>query len=543
MKEGLYETEQERIMTKYSLTSQDIQIACDELRSRLADANIDKSNKLRICLSVEECLLLYQEKLGADVPFELSLIKRFGKLRAVLRIAAPATDPFTDISEEDLLLQNALSAVGISKAWQYRHGENLVTVDAPIKRKLSSVMLILGAALSGVLLGILARMLDPDFCSELAENYLLPVSDTIMGLLGTVAVFFILFSIMNGICSLGNTSTFQKIGKQMLVRFITISFLCAIVTISLAAPLFDFQIGANGNYDFSALWKMILDIVPSNITNVFFTGNSLQVVFIAIVLGAILLILEAKTKGLIDLVQQADQVMQYFIELIVKLMPVVVFINLFKLLATESWENLIKYAKFPVLMLVFSILCTVLFLLRTAITQKVSPVLLFKKLLPTFIIAFSTASSTAALSESIRICKKDLGIDDHFVNIGLPLSTTLFSTGTVFEVILFTLCAAEIYHVSLSVSQLVILLINSIILAMAVPKIPDGTVGAYVMLFAQLGIPTEAVTIIAILGVITDRFCTPAVVVSIQTEMIQQASKLKLIDIDVLRSKKTYGEQ
>ena len=524
-------------MTDYTLTSQNIQNACDELRDRLADANIDKGNKLRICLSVEECLLLYQEKLGADVPFELSLTKKFGKLRAVLRIAAPATDPFTDVSEEDLLLQNALSAVGITKAWQYKHGENFVTVDAPIKRKPSSVTLILGAAISGILLGSLSRMLDPDFCRGLIDGYLLPVSETIMGLLKTVSVFFILFSIMNGICSLRNTSTFQRIGKQMLVRFLTISFLCAIVTLALAAPLFDFQVGTNGNYDFSALWKMILDIVPSNIPNVFFTGNSLQVVFIAIALGAILLILEAKAEGLIDLVQQADQVMQYFVELIVKLMPVVVFINLFKLFATESWANLIQYVKFPVLMLVFSILCIVIFLLRTAITQKVSPVLLFKKLLPTFIIAFSTASSAAALSENIRICKKDLGIDDHFVNIGLPLSTTLFSTGTVFEVILFTLCAAEIYHIPMSVSQLMILLINSIILAMAVPKIPDGTVGAYVMLFAQLGIPTEAVTIIAILGTITDRFCTPAVVVSIQTEMIQQAAKLKLIDMDVLRGK------
>ena len=530
---------QERTMAEYTLTGKNIQIACDELKSELNDFNIDKSNKLRICLSVEECLLLYQEKFGADFPFELSLIKRFGKLRVVLRIIAPAADPFSDIPEENLLLQNALSAVGISKAWQYKHGENYVIVEARIKRNPSSIMLILGAAILGILLGNLSRMIIPDFCRKLVDNYLLPISDTIMGALGTVAVFFILFSVMNGICNLGNTSTFQKIGKQMIVRFFVILFLCAVITLALSAPLFSFQAGKTGDYDYSVLWKMLLNIVPTNIPEVFLTGNSLQVIFLAIVLGLILLSLENRTKGLIDLVQQADQVMQYFVELIVKWMPIVVFINLYKLFAVESWPMLIKCIKFPVLMLAFSIFYTVIFLLRTAVTQQISPVLLFKKLLPTFIIAFSTASSTAALSESINICKKDLGIDDHFVNVGLPLGTTLFSTATVFEVILFTLCAAEIYQIPLSVSQLVILLINSIILSMAVPKIPDGTVGAYVLLFAQLGIPTEAVTIIAILGTITDRFCTPAGVVSIQTEMIQQAAKLNLINKDVLRREKT----
>ena len=74
--------------------------------------------------------------------------------------------------------------------------------------------------------------------------------------------------------------------------------------------------------------------------------------------------------------------------------------------------------------------------------------------------------------------------------------------------------------------------------AVATPPVPGGAIAAYTIIFAQLGIPSEAVAIVVALDFVFDFVATAGDGAFLQLELIRQADENKMLNYDVLRSTK-----
>jgi Na+/H+-dicarboxylate symporter len=198
-------------------------------------------------------------------------------------------------------------------------------------------------------------------------------------------------------------------------------------------------------------------------------------------------------------------------------------------------DAFVKAYKVLPIMLLGQFVAVGIYLLLVTFRKKVSFKVLLKKLMPTFLIGLSTASSSAAYATNVEICEKKLGIDKHLVNFGVSLGQIVFMPGYVMLFMAPALCMAEIFGVSISLEWLITAAIVSIILAIAAPPVPGGALTCMTMLFVQLNIPAEAISAIIALNVIMEFFATAVNLLCLQTELVELAGDLNMLDYDILR--------
>lgn len=375
----------------------------------------------------------------------------------------------------------------------------------------------------------------PEAYIKLIKNGLIaPLFNTFMGLLGAIATPLIFLSVTWGIYSIGDTATPGKTGKRMISRFIACTFiLCGAVCLCVL-PLFDISDSASGSFAFSELYGMILGIVPSNFIKPFADGNPIQVIFLAVLFGLSMLVLGNKTNQAAALVEQANLIVMLIMKAVTALIPFFVFCSIFILILNNNFSLLAKTYKLFLLFVLGCVFAMGAYLCLVGIRKKISPILLAEKLMPTFMITITAASSAAAYSANIDTCIDKLGINPKIVHLGLPLGQTLFMPGAALEFLISSLCMAEIFGMPISLPWIVMALITSCILAIAAPPVPGGAITCYTILFTQLGLPAEAVAIIITINIIFDFLATSANVFCLQTELVELAGDIDMLDYEVL---------
>lgn len=127
---------------------------------------------------------------------------------------------------------------------------------------------------------------------------------------------------------------------------------------------------------------------------------------------------------------------------------------------------------------------------------KRSPLNYFKQIRPLLVTAFSTSSSSASLSASLAMARDELKLAPSTSGFVLPLGATMNMSGTaLFEgcVVLFV---AQTFGVELSLGQQFVLMLLSVLSAVAVAGIPGGSLPLIAGLLATFGVPPEGIGIV-----------------------------------------------
>ena len=110
--------------------------------------------------------------------------------------------------------------------------------------------------------------------------------------------------------------------------------------------------------------------------------------------------------------------------------------------------------------------------------------------------AFSTSSSNATLPTSLKAARDDLKVRTSTAGFVLPMGATMNMSGTaLFEgcVVLFV---AQVFGMDLSLTQQVVLMMLSVLSAVAVAGIPGGSLPLIAGLLASFGVPPEGIGIV-----------------------------------------------
>lgn len=516
--------------------------ACDEIADQIMEfcAAVDTESRdaLRYRLSAEECLL-YWLRNGCEGRRVTLTTGRF-MLSPFINIGCEGA-PLNPYSENDedfgTFCDSILVSMRLSPEYSYDRGVNRIRFRIK-KKSPGQIVTLLMVMIAAAMVGILGTVILPDGVRGiLLSGVIEPVYNTFFNILSCIAGPMIFLSVAWGIYGIGDVATLGRIGKRMILRYVLIVVVAAACS-TLCFPLLGpgLSTGADKGGQFSSVAELLLGIFPPSIVEPFMTGNTLQIIFLAVVIGIALLYLGKQTSSVARAIEQVNLMVQFMMEVISRLVPYVIFLVVVNLIWSDNADTLISSWKLILVLAAALAVAGGVFLITTGAANKVSAVKLLRKSLPTFLVAITTASSAASFSSNVTTCEKSFGIDRSLVSFGIPLGMVVHKPmGAIYNQLILFFFAAK-FGVSCSVGWLVIAVIISSVIAIATPPIPGGGAVGYTVLFAQMGIPAEALAIALTLDIITDFLITAFEMLALPMSLINIAASLGMIDENVLRN-------
>lgn len=517
--------------SEYALSAESIDSISDSVQAHLAELKYEVANIARIRLTVEEVLLVWREHFGDEAICALVTGRRFRKHYLCIEAIGPALNPF---EESDAIWgdlgQNLLKQLGLKPEYSYseKTQTNSLCFDLRAPRLNPAVQILFAIALA-VICGLMGFALPDGLVSTGAAEILPRISEAFFRLLGMISGPLVFLSVLVGICSIGDTATLSGVGKRIISMFAGISLAAAIIGGACYVLLFHMPLitgAGSGGSGLMEIVDMLFDMIPENIVNPFQLNSSLQIIVIAALFGMAMLVLGKRTAGLYSVIEQLQLVAQTIMNWIGAMLPAAIFVVILQNIWSDSIRQLVQVWQPFVFTIALMAVLTLAMLVITALKLRKNPFELFRSISSSFIIALTTASSSACFGEIFNSCRK-LGVKKKISDFGVPLGLVLCAPGSVIGFLTCVLYSAQAYGVEVSAITLLIAIISSTFLVIASPPIPGGVMSCYTVLFVQLGIPLEGLGVVMTLSVFLDFFCTAVNVCIIQLMLASQARRLQ----------------
>lgn len=514
------------------LTNDNIASACEQADDFLRKNGADTKEIIRLRITLEETLLRFQEQLSPETKFSLKLGKRFGNFKICLNVPGAMADPFANnesMNNDEDYLRKALVRMGKLPIWRYSHGQNVVLITLS-KKRLPQWIKIFASIVAALLFGLLIRQFPDSVRIPIQEDFVAPLTDTYLGFLNAIAAPMIFFSVVLGIYSIGDAATFSVLGKKLVERYLFHLCLLVGLTFAMSFPLISINMGDSQVKGLSVLFDMILDIVPKNLFTPFSSGNTLQILFIATVVGISMINISEKVTYVAALAEQLGNIVNNIMGFIGNLVPLFIFGSLFNIVASGETAVLRNAGIF-----FFGTLITCFFILAfhtviTCIRMNYSPLDLWKKAFSTFVIGLTTASSSAALADDLKTCTGKFKISPKLANFAVPFGQIVFKPSNAVMYYFAAMSVAKNADISISLSWLITLLIMCIVLSSSTPPVTGGSTASFSILFVQLGLPLESLSVILAINAILNYFRTATSLFSQQCVLLSTAKKLDMIE-------------
>ncbi|WP_406687125.1 dicarboxylate/amino acid:cation symporter [Rossellomorea vietnamensis] len=249
---------------------------------------------------------------------------------------------------------------------------------------------------------------------------------------------------------------------------------------------------------------VLLQIIPDNLFQAFAGGDTLAIMFLAIIMGIAIswMKFSADSKmqeygGLLDKVFTAFNEMFYILlKGVLAYAPIGVFAISAATFGQQGWETIQFLLKFVgVFYLGLLLLWVVVYAGFLKLTGN-SVVSFFKQTKEAYSTAFFTSSSIASLPVAIQSAKK-AGISEKTANFALPLGAIFNSDGGALRMGVSIVFAANVTNLHLSVTDLLMIVLVGTLLSIGTSGVPAAGLVTLSAVLTMFGLPLEIVALIA----------------------------------------------
>lgn len=241
--------------------------------------------------------------------------------------------------------------------------------------------------------------------------------------------------------------------------------------------------------------KFFLDMIPTNIVVAMSGGNMLPVLVFSVLLG---LALASIGERALPLVNVLDALMASVFKItawVIALSPVAIFAIVSWLFASKGLATLFALAKLVAVMyLGLAILLLVFFGILRLIGEK--PLKTVKQISEPFLLAFATRSSEASLPLHLEKLIA-MGVPKAVASVVLPLGYAFNRDGSIMYFALAVGFLADAYHVPMDWHMLLSITIVTTLASKGSANVPSGGLVAVAMVLSTIGVPLEALAVIA----------------------------------------------
>ena len=372
-----------------------------------------------------------------------------------------------------------------------------------MKKKMSLPMQILTALILGIVVGLICYFAG---LGDFTASYLKPFGDIFVNLLKFIVVPVVLFSMIDGILSMGDMKKVGSVGIKTVVYFLCTTAIACVIGLVLAnifnsAGLFPNLADAAQSAEYEAkeyggFMSTLVSIFPTNMWQSFSNANMLQVIVIALFFGGSIMAAGEKAKLCRDIVSSFYSVIEKLMGFVISLAPIGVFTYMAWVVATQGASILGSLALVLLCAYIgYIIHAVVVYSVSAKAFAGINPITFFKGASAAMIFAFTSTSSAATLPVS-KECADNMGAEGDISSFVLPLGATINMDGTAIYQCVATVFLASCAGMHLTISQMVLVVVTATLASIGTAGVSGAGMIMLAMVLEAIGIPVSYIGLI-----------------------------------------------
>ena len=351
--------------------------------------------------------------------------------------------------------------------------------------------------ITGVFLNIFSY--DTSLSNFIVINFFNIVSDLFISALKLVIIPLIFFSIVCGIISLSDDTSLSRLG----IKTLSLYLFTTIIAISLGllfSSFIDYEPILLSNLETNVSIDNIKtesNIFPTNIFQSLSDGNIIHLLIFSVLIGIAASKVKDNAKTFINYFHEFNTVINELVKIIISFTPIAVYCILSKTFATQGLETLtplMGYFFTVVFVLLIHFFITFSLLLKTF--TNLNPKQFFINIKEVIVFTFSTSSSSASIPFTLKAATEKCGINKSISSFTIPLGATINMDGTAIMQGCATFFLASLYGIDLGMNEILTIVVTATIASIGTAGIPSAGIIMLTVIFTQIGIPLEGITLL-----------------------------------------------
>lgn len=539
---------------RFELSEKGIMEALEFLGAELPRKKVSEKDIIKTRLLAEECLFKLAKDAAEGTTFEIWIRSVLGNVTTKIKCKGKEIDfsdalalsgnDFKNAFDEEMddsaieTIQNMLLK-GFADKFKISRKKNMNYIDIITKKDPQMTLYItLSAIVLAVIIGLFMRLcLSETIYNGFCNNVLQPLKTIYMNLLSMIVGPVVFFSMITCMMQFSDMRSFGRIGGKTMGIY---TFTSAIAAIAGIGIFYLIQPGTEGSFvsmitsqdtpnTTISFLDTIIDIFPSNIVGSFYENNVLQILLMGLFMGVAANLIGEKGKVLQNFFEAMNDMFLEMVLLLAKLIPLITFCSVMILILTTGTDALISLLELIGTLLAGLVVMVFTYSIMIVLTAKVSPFPFLKRYIPTALNVFSLSSSSASMPLNMDFCK-NIGISQHVYSFTIPFGATINMDGAMIALMTGVLFMAKTFGVTIDTSHIIMLIVSGMLLSMASPGVPGGSLVACTVLLKQMGVPMDCLPLVMVYLTVTDMICTVSNTTGDVAASVIVASTEKLLD-------------
>ena len=353
----------------------------------------------------------------------------------------------------------------------------------------------------GLVLGIVVGYVWPSFGVGVK-----PLADAFLRMIRMIIAPLLFSTLVVGIAGTGDLKAMGRIGLKAIVYFEVATTIALFLGLSLVNT---FKPGAGiaipiGS-DTTALaamaqnqqhaWDIFLHLFPTSVVDAMARGDILQLVVFSTFFGIALATIGSKGQIVLDVLDATAQVMFRFTGYVMAFAPIGVFAAIAATVGGKGLGILFTLGKLVALMYVGLAIFVIIVVGGVSYLIRVPFLTFIKAIREPFLIAFTTASSEAALPKALEVMER-FGVPKNIVGFVLPTGYSFNLDGSTLYLSLASVFVAQIAGVQMTIGQQLVMMLTLMLTSKGVAGVPRAALVVLTATLTQFNLPLEGAAIL-----------------------------------------------
>ncbi len=389
-------------------------------------------------------------------------------------------------------------------------------LDRLVQNRLWMKVLIgLGAGiLLGLLLGPEVGLLGRETVSVITSWLALP-GQLFLALIQMIVVPLVIASVVRGLAANSDPKAMKSIGLTA-ITFILLTTIVGTVTgiglgqaikpglhidssllMEATGSIPEQPAAASGFPSAASMPDTLINLFPSNPMASMVSGEMLQVILFAAILGfALISIPPERAQPLFDLLGALQEVSMRVVSWAMYLAPFAVFGLITRLVANLGIEVLAGMLMYVITVISGLLILAGFYLLTVWLVTGTNIPRFFHQVKELLLLAFSTSSSAAVMPMTLQVTENSLMVKPGIARFLVPLGATINMTGTALYQGVATVFLAQVFQVELGFMNYVFVVTMAIAASIGSPATPGAGIVILSMVLEGVGIPAAGVALL-----------------------------------------------
>ena len=341
-----------------------------------------------------------------------------------------------------------------------------------------------------------------------------PLADVFLRMIKMIIAPLLFSTLVVGIAGTGDMKTMGRIGLKAIIYFeiaTTVALFLGLGLVNLFQPGVGMALPLNADTKAAAAmvqsqqhaWDILLHMFPTSVIDSMARGDILQVVIFSMFFGIAVAAIGAKGQPVLDLMESTAQAMFKFTGYVMAFAPVGVFAAIAATVGSKGLGILLTLGKLVGLMYLGLVIFALIVLGIVSYLIRVPFLTFVKAIREPVLIAFTTASSEAALPKALEIMER-FGVPKNIVGFVLPTGYSFNLDGSTLYLSLCSVFVAQMAGVHMTLGQQLIMMLTLMLTSKGVAGVPRAALVVLAATLATFNLPLEGAAILLAIDQIMD---------------------------------------